>query len=252
MDTALINEIYDLISGKIRNEDLTPGHEQKAKEILFKDAKVGDISTNHVPTVDQSTKLNKVFPIMKESEYSILPVVDDNKFVVGTIGHSDLVEIFENCSGCKKPGECGVKKHTASEAMNQYLVVKEKLETNEFLYVTSTDSIYHAIQIMNKSKISKLVVVESINNKIVQGILTKGAIKDYLFCFVMEVEKIRNNPIFKELKDSAEKLGNESLYESKDYTPTNMIEDVIKNTRKGRSLRRLLNNTYENQLKEGN
>lgn len=253
MDTELLIEINKLISGEIRNEDLTPDQEQKAKEIFFNDAKVSDISINHVSSVKQYEQLRKVLPIMNESRYRLLPVVDDNESVVGTIGQSDLVEIFENCSGCTINGECDVKSHTASEAMNKYLMSKEKLKGNEYVYVTSTDSIFDAVKKMNESDIKKVVVIESINNKRVRGILTRDAIKDYLFCkvsFLLEIEEVKNNPYFKKLKKYAKELGNESLCESESYTPKDLVKEVFRNTEEGKFYRKVLRNNYKRLLKK--
>lgn len=56
---------------------------------------VADIMTTKVETVTRETPVSRVIEILIDKDYTALPVVDDERHVLGTIGDTDLMETGE-------------------------------------------------------------------------------------------------------------------------------------------------------------
>ena len=124
---------------------------------------VKDIMTADCIVVNEFSYLDQVFNLIKEKGINHLPVVDDNKKLVGMISDRDLINVADNREDVPV-----FPRLTVSDIMTK------KLET-----VKPEDTAIDAAKIINDHEFHSLPVVDESNTLV--GILT---IRDVLKAFV--------------------------------------------------------------------
>lgn len=227
MHFDLYLKLYRWVSKGTHDVRLTCEEKALSDKIFFHDLSAGNLSTNHFSTVRDIDSVSSVLPKIKKSSYRLLPVVDSNDDAIGTIGQSDLITAIEHCSGCERGRTCGIKSQEAKTIMNCF-------RKNDFVFVTSSESVLNAIEEMNKHALLSILILKKHDERKIVGILTKQTIIDHITdrmpILLSERQQIESNPFFAKMKEDAQKLGKDSLLEFETYTPNDMINDILNGT----------------------
>lgn len=113
---------------------------------------VGDVMTTDLVVVDVLATLEEARALMEDSDVHRLPVVDDDKLLVGILSWGDVREATSVEAATTNP--------FAPEADEDWLTVWEAMSRDPVV-VTSETSLADAVELMLKHKIGGLPVVEA-------------------------------------------------------------------------------------------
>lgn len=71
---------------------------------LIDQIKVGDIMTKHVVTVSPLLTIDEVAEIMMEKNISSIPVLDENKKIIGIVTETDILKVLISLTGMERRG----------------------------------------------------------------------------------------------------------------------------------------------------
>ncbi|HKK80017.1 MAG TPA: CBS domain-containing protein [Phaeodactylibacter sp.] len=121
---------------------------------------VGDIMSRHVLFAKPDQGFTQVARLFSEMSIHHLPVVDDNKQLVGVISANDVMKAYSRRLD-------KLENKTASDIDEQLAVAD--LMTSQPVYVSPATSLHKAAELFTKHNIQCLPVVEG---KTVKGIIT--------------------------------------------------------------------------------
>lgn len=157
-------------------------HEISRVEELSYDLKIREVMTADVKTATPEMPLSKVLEILRLNRISGLPVVEDDKQLVGVLSLEDIVRALQ--------------KNELSAPTSRYM-------TRDVVTVASYDSIVNALSTFTEKQLGRLPVIDE-NLKLV-GMITKGDItrgilvalqKDYK---EEEVRRYRASHLFEDI-----------------------------------------------------
>ena len=147
-------------------KDLTTAPEIRRSKAL----KVKDIMTTGVLTVQTGTPLSKAAGYMAEHNVSSLPVVDVDNKLIGIITESDFLAALN------------ISEDSAMTEMFNMIIRRKRpaktrgtsvdgLMTRNPITIKEDDTVNHAIQVMDKNKIKRLVITDGKHH--VHGIISR-------------------------------------------------------------------------------
>jgi CBS domain-containing protein len=135
----------------------------------IKELPVRDVMNKKVPTVSPSTTLSQLIQLMRKSHLSFLPVVDEEKKLIGVVNYNDILQIFRPFS--KSLGEI-VKRMPFVENVDDEdlnlelspemgtLILVDDIINKNFIAVKETDTIKEARKLMRLHNIEMLPVIK--------------------------------------------------------------------------------------------
>ncbi len=92
------------IVGVVTQFDILVALSNNCSSDFLDNTAVAELMTRAVETIGEDDIIEEAAYIMKEGEYSILPVVDEDGDFVGLIFESDVYEVFVEMLGLQEPG----------------------------------------------------------------------------------------------------------------------------------------------------
>jgi acetoin utilization protein AcuB len=90
--------------GVITQHDILVALSNNPHETYLADTPVRELMTENVQTIGEDDIVEEAAYIMREHDYSLLPVVNNEGEYVGVISQSDVYEVFIEMLGLRKPG----------------------------------------------------------------------------------------------------------------------------------------------------
>ena len=121
---------------------------------MFNNIKLSQIMTTDLITVGPNETLDRIATIFMENDFHHIPVVDENKKVLGIISKSDYFVLCDSMSYFRKDEESKrndrlFRSLLASDVMKKHVA---KLNQNEVLAVAAgffRENLFHSIPIVN-------------------------------------------------------------------------------------------------------
>jgi CBS-domain-containing membrane protein len=148
-----------------------------AKERLTLKVPVKDLMTGDVIYINKDTDIHEAARVLSENRISGLPVVDEEKHVIGIVTEADIL----NSTGMKKNHTFkDILKHLFGEPYPKSRNgsnVKDMM-TSQVITTTPETDIKEVARILDENRIKRLPVVDE-NNKLI-GIISRANIVKYL------------------------------------------------------------------------
>jgi len=141
-------------------------------------SKVTQVMTEDVITVHADTSLNVVFELLKENNIHHIPVVNDNKEIVGIISYQDVMQLLHPSTKFNHPN--GWLK---TKGFLETLLAKEVM-TKEVFSLTPESEMQEAAKLLLRNDFH---CVPIIHNKQVVGIITPLDIIRYTLLLTKEL-----------------------------------------------------------------
>lgn len=145
---------------KLRRKSILIDHDMDVN--LLKTRTVKEFMNKNVKTIDKDMNITKLYSMIKKTDLTIYPVLDNKDKLIGIVTSTDVKDaLIEN----KKTDKV------------------ENIMSKDIVSVTPEDTLDFVIQKMIKNHISRIPVVDSKDDKKLLGIITKGDILrsyDYL------------------------------------------------------------------------
>ncbi|MCX7917472.1 MAG: CBS domain-containing protein [bacterium] len=148
--------------------------------------KVKDYMVKDIPVVEKKTSLSEILNIFSNTDYNIIPVVDENKILCGIVCIED---ILENLILSKKDVELLEKFPFFADAFSEIistvecissLLVAEDVMNKDVIKVDENASVMKALILMRKHHISRIVVINEKNQPV--GFITRNNILKAIGC----------------------------------------------------------------------
>lgn len=152
--------------------DITPGDLKKIYVLALRHAKkkllspkAREIMTSEVISITQEAPLDDAMKLLTEHHISGMPVVDDEKKVIGVIAEADIIEIY---TGKRRTGLLDILHRKRGNIPS---CVKEVM-TAPPVTVTATTPVYEIADIFTQKRINRVPVVDEQNTLI--GIVARA------------------------------------------------------------------------------
>jgi predicted transcriptional regulator len=137
--------------------------------------KVKDLMTKEVISVNRTTAIKKVVRIFSESAFGSLPVVGEEKKIVGIITKKDLLmtflpEYFDLLEDVSFIEDFGLLEESLS-LLEEGLLLVDDVMSKKVVTIKEDESLFKAVALMIQSDVRRLPVVDE-ENKLV-GIITQ-------------------------------------------------------------------------------
>lgn len=163
--------------------DITPGDLKKIYVLAIRHAKkklqspkAREVMTSKVISITQEASLDDAMKLLAEHHISGMPVVNDEKKVIGVITEADIIEIF---TGKRRTGLLDIF-HRKEGTIPSHV---KNVMTAPAITVTPTTPVYEIADIFTKKKINRVPVVDEQNT--LTGIVARADI-------VKAYEKLRS------------------------------------------------------------
>jgi sulfide:quinone oxidoreductase len=132
--------------------------------------KVGEIMTRDVITVPEGTSLDTAADIMAQQGISSLPVVDVNRKLVGILSEADFLASLDiqEGSGIMHMFNTVIRRGRPSKTHGTTV---DTLMTRKPITVKEDDTLQTAIHLMDKNRIKRLIITNSVNEVI--GVISR-------------------------------------------------------------------------------
>lgn len=136
--------------------------------------KVKDLMTKEVSSTTRTTPIKEVVQIFAESAFGSLPVVDEEKKVIGIITKKDLLmtflpEYFDLLEDISFIEDFGLLEE--SLLLEEGLLLVDDVMSKKVVTLREDESLFKAVALMVQSEVRRLPVVDE-ENKLV-GIITQ-------------------------------------------------------------------------------
>lgn len=157
------------------------GYEQfvKMSEKIINPIKASKICIQKVYCAKNSSNLNEVLLKMKENDFSNVPIIDNEKHIIGVFSHYTLfLYVNNNSEVILEP------QNLCIDEFKKYYLISANDETN-YIFISKNESINNIIKIFNKNKNERkhlgalLVTANGNKNEPLYGIITKDDILEY-------------------------------------------------------------------------
>lgn len=137
--------------------------------------KVKDLMTREVASVSRTTPIKKVVQIFSESAFGSLPVVDEEKRIMGIITKKDLLmiflpEYFDLLEDISFIEDFGLLEESLS-LLEEGLLLVDDVMSKEVITLKEDESLFKAVVLMVQSNVRRLPVVDAENRLV--GIITQ-------------------------------------------------------------------------------
>jgi len=155
--------------------DITPGDLKKIYILALEHAKkkllspkASEIMISDVISITQETLLEDAMKLLTEHHISGMPVVDQDKKVIGVITESDIIEIF---TGKRRTGLLDFLDIFHRKEIKSPSYVRDAMTTSA-ITVTSTTPVFEIADIFTQKMINRVPVVDEQNTLI--GIVARA------------------------------------------------------------------------------
>lgn len=133
--------------------------------------KVKDVMTRNVITVSQGTSVTEAARLFTEHNISGLPVVDADDKLIGVVTEADFlatIDLSLSDSAIRELFDIIIRRKRAKKKTGTKV---DSLMTPHPITVREDDSLQHAIELMNRNKIKRLIVTDTEGN--VRGVISR-------------------------------------------------------------------------------
>ena len=145
---------------------------------LIYEIKIKEAMTKKVVCFNKDTTFRKIQLRLKEEKISGVPILDEKKDIIGIVSIDDVISAFD--------------KNYVDKKISNYM-------TRNVITVPENYSIISAIHKLEKFKVGRLPVTETLNSKKITGIIT---ISDILNRLLVVIQSIAEKVEDKEIKNS--------------------------------------------------
>lgn len=151
---------------------------REGEKILTTPARIRNIMTRGVVVARPNTPIDDVVDMMIENDFTLVPVIDENGFVIGVVTQFDVIRAF--LEGAKpervrvpvapKPIPAASEELSREAYLQQVLVKAKPLEASritakeatieEIPAVKISDTVEHALRVMLRHKVDHILVVD--------------------------------------------------------------------------------------------
>lgn len=132
---------------------------------------VGDVMTRDVVKVREDAGYREIVDILTERRVSAVPVVDEDRRVVGVVSEADLLHKIELVGDERERRIFHSRRHRVAEAKAHGLVARD-LMSAPAITVTPHTSLTVAAKLMDDQRVKRLPVVDVMGR--LAGIVTRG------------------------------------------------------------------------------
>jgi CBS domain-containing protein len=133
--------------------------------------RVGDVMTHDVVTVTENTVYRKVVDLLTERRVSAVPVVDEERRVVGVVSEADLLHKIEFVGEEHERRVFTSRRRRRAEVKAHGLLARELMSAPAITVVAGT-SLTVAAKLMDDERVKRLPVVDELGRLV--GIVTRS------------------------------------------------------------------------------
>ncbi len=132
---------------------------------------VKDLMSTNIITIEQGRPLSEAAALMGEHNISGLPVLDSEKKLIGIITEADFISAMnvDAHPHIQDFFHSIIRRRRSKKSMG---TIVDDLMTTKPLTLKADDTLQRAIEIMDRNKIKRIVIVNEENH--VQGIISRG------------------------------------------------------------------------------
>ncbi len=154
----------------VAGEDLGAQHDEPAFSAAFAPWIIGDVMTRATVHASESTPFKMIALALERNQISALPVIDDERKVVGVVTVSDLLTRIAGSTGAGPHGRRLTSRGAAQRKRDG--VTAGELMTSPAVTTTQTATVTDAARLAARARVRTLPVVD--DSGILIGVVTRG------------------------------------------------------------------------------